>query len=78
MGLARQLDHGFVKLLFDRNTQHLLGAHIIGEEASDMIHMLIVLLQKQGTLQDLLDMIFIHPALPELVRDAARDANAKL
>jgi len=78
MGLARQLDHGFVKLLFDRNTQHLLGAHIIGEEASDMVHMLIVLLQKQGTLQDLLDMIFIHPALPELVRDAARDANAKL
>lgn len=78
MGLARQLDHGFVKLLFDRETQHLLGAHIVGEEASDMIHMLIVLLQKQGTLQDLLDMIFIHPALPELVRDAARDAHSKL
>lgn len=78
MGLARQLDYGLVKLLFERQTQRLLGAHIVGEEASDMIHMLIVLLHKQGTLQDLLDMIFIHPALPELVRDAARDAQTRM
>lgn len=78
MGLARQLDHGFVKLLFDRHTKQLLGAHIIGEEASDMIHMLIVLMHKQGGLDDLLTMIFIHPALPELVRDAARDARSFL
>jgi len=78
MGLARQLDHGFVKLLFDRQTKQLLGAHIIGEEASDMIHMLIVLIHKQGGLDDLLEMIFIHPALPELVRDAARNAQSLL
>lgn len=75
MGLARQLDYGFVKLLFHRQTKQLLGAHILGEEASDMIHMLIILMQKQGGLDDLLEMIFIHPALPELVRDAARDAR---
>jgi mycothione reductase len=32
-------------------------------------------MQKQGTLDDLLNLIFIHPALPEVARDAARDAE---
>jgi mycothione reductase len=77
MGMARQSDHGFVKILIERPGKKILGAHIIGDEASDMIHMLIALIYKQGTLDDLLGMIYIHPALPETVRDAARDARAK-
>ncbi|QBG48549.1 dihydrolipoyl dehydrogenase [Verrucomicrobia bacterium S94] len=75
MGLARQADHGFVKLLIGKNDRRILGAHIIGDEASDMIHMIIALMYKNGTLDDLLNMIYIHPALPETVRDAARDAR---
>lgn len=78
MGMARQSDHGFVKLLIGRQDKKILGAHIIGDEASTMIHMLIALMYKQGTLEDLLNMIYIHPALPEAVRDAARDARAQL
>ena len=77
-GMARRSDHGFVKLLVERGSRKLLGAHIIGDEASDMIHLFIVLMKKQGTLDDLLDMIFIHPALPEVARDAARDARGAL
>lgn len=78
MGLARQLDYGFVKLLIDKQTRKILGAHIIGEEASDMIHMLIALMYQDATLDALLDMVYIHPALPEIVRDAARDATSRM
>ena len=75
MGMALLPEYGFVKLLFHKDTKELLGAHIIGEESSVMIHMLIILMTKKGTLDDLLQMIYIHPALPEIVRNAARDAS---
>ena len=72
MGMALLSDSGFVKILIDRKTRKILGAHIVGDEASDMIHMLIAFMTKNGTLDDLLNMIYIHPALPEIVRNAAR------
>jgi mycothione reductase len=43
--------------LFCAKTKKILGAHIIGEEASNMIHILIALMTKDGTLDDLLNMI---------------------
>lgn len=76
MGMALLSDHGFCKILIDHKTRAILGAHIVGEEASDMIHVLIAFMSKQGTLDDLLSMIYIHPALPEIVRNAARKAQA--
>jgi dihydrolipoamide dehydrogenase len=76
-GLARGYEYGFVKVLVDRTTRTILGAHILGDEASDMIHLFIAMMKKEGTLDDLLDMIFIHPALPEVARDAARDARSQ-
>ena len=78
MGMALCSDHGFVKILIDRNDRRILGAHIVGDQASNMIHMLIALMNKDGTLDDLLNMIYIHPALPEIVRNAARRANEEL
>ncbi len=73
-GLARQLDGGRCKIIVDRATGRLLGAHLVGDEASNMIHIFILLMKTGGTISDLLGMIFIHPALPEIARDAARDA----
>lgn len=78
MGMALLSDHGFCKVLIERKTKKILGAHIIGDEASNMIHMLIAFMNKNGTLDDLLNMIYIHPALPEIVRNAARLAQAEL
>ncbi len=77
MGMALLSDHGFVKLLFDRRTDKLLGASIIGEEAATMVHMLIAFMKMGATLHDLLDTIYIHPALPEVIRNAARKAKAE-
>ncbi len=78
MGMALLSNSGFAKIIIERSTRKILGAHIVGEEASDMIHMLIAFMSKNGTLDDLLGMIYIHPALPEIVRNAARKAKSAL
>ena len=74
-GMALLSNYGFCKLLFDRASRKLLGAHIIGPEASDMIHMPVAYLNMNATLDDMLRTIYIHPALPEIVRNAARKAR---
>jgi len=78
MGMALRSQSGFVKLIFDRKTEKLIGAHIIGPEASDMIHMAIAYMQMHAKLDDLLSTMYIHPALPELIRNAARAARREL
>ncbi len=74
-GMARRSGHGLVKLIFNRQLRTIIGAHIVGDDAATMIHLFIVLMKKNGTLDDLLDMIFIHPALPEVAKEAALDAR---
>lgn len=78
VGLARGYSYGFVKILIERSSRQILGAHILGDEASNMIHLFIALMKKKGTLDDLLGMIWIHPALPEVARDAARNAQEQM
>ncbi len=78
MGMALLSDHGFCKILVDRKTRKILGGHIIGPEASDMIHMIIAYMNMNATLDDMLRTIYIHPALPEIVRNAARKAKTAL
>ena len=64
---------GFVKLLFAKRTRVLLGAHIIGEDAATLCHILIPFLKSRSKAEDIRDMIYIHPTLPEAIRDAARN-----
>ncbi len=77
MGDALRSDLGFVKLIFEVGTRKMIGAHIIGPEASNMIHMCVAQITMGATLDDILRMIFVHPALPENVRNAARKARDK-
>ncbi len=74
-GIARQSDHGLVKVIFNRNTKALLGTHIVGDDAATMIHMFIAFMKMGATLDDILDTIFIHPALPEVTKEAVLDAR---
>lgn len=74
MGRARGLEEGLVKLIFDKETSVLLGAHIIGEEASTLIQELILALTHKMTAQDIYRQIYIHPAFPEVIRNAVRMA----
>ena len=74
-GMARLPDVGLVKLIFDKKSKKLIGAHIVGEEAATMIHQLIYAMTFKATVDDLLKMIYIHPAMPEIVRNAVRNAK---
>jgi dihydrolipoamide dehydrogenase len=69
---------GLVKLIADKTTGCLIGAHIVGDKASDLIHMLIASMTMKATVQDLLNMIYIHPALSEVIRNAARKLAKQL
>lgn len=79
MGSAMKSDIGFVKLIAEKSTGKLIGWHILGEKSSDIVHMLIVLVSAWETVDFMLDkMIFIHPALSEVIRNAARKLKTKL
>ena len=78
MGMARLSEYGFVKILVDKKNHKILGAHIIGDEASSLIHFFILLLKLNGTLEDMLEIIYVHPALPEIIRNTARKAKELL
>ncbi len=62
---------GFVKILADVATDRVLGAHIIGKNASEMIEALTVLLEFSGSAEDLARTTAAHPTLSEAIREAA-------
>ncbi|MEP7240621.1 MAG: dihydrolipoyl dehydrogenase [Devosia sp.] len=62
---------GFVKVLADVATDRVLGAHIIGKDASEMIEALTVLLEFGGSAEDLARTTAPHPTLSEAIREAA-------
>ena len=74
MGMALLSDEGFAKVLFDRQSRQLLGVHIIGKEAANMVHMAIAFMKMGATIDDMMDTIFIHPAINEIFRNAIRKA----
>lgn len=59
--------HGFVKLLAAPKTGELLGAEIVGPEASELIHELIAVMYYHGTVYDLTRMPHYHPTLAEII-----------
>jgi dihydrolipoamide dehydrogenase len=62
---------GFVKILADVATDRVLGAHIIGKNAGDLIHEIGVLIEFSGSAEDLARTSHAHPTLSEAVREAA-------
>ncbi|MDP3899218.1 MAG: dihydrolipoyl dehydrogenase [Mesorhizobium sp.] len=72
-GRARAMLHtdGFVKILADKTTDRVLGAHILGHGAGEMIHELTVLMEFGGSSEDLARTTHAHPTMSESVREAA-------
>jgi len=75
-GKARAIGEreGFVKLIFDKKYGELLGAHIIGAEATELIAELGVAKNLESTAESLLRTIHAHPTLSEMIMEAAGDA----
>lgn len=62
---------GFVKLLTDETGEQLLGAHIVGPHASDLIQELVIIRGNKLSLHKLIDVVHSHPTLSECVMEAA-------
>jgi dihydrolipoamide dehydrogenase len=62
---------GFVKILVDKETDRILGAHIIGPSAGDLIHEVCVAMEFGASAQDLAMTCHAHPTYSEAVREAA-------
>jgi dihydrolipoamide dehydrogenase len=70
---ARAMRHtdGFVKILADAVTDRVLGAHIVGFGAGEMIHEAAVLMEFGGSSEDLARTCHAHPTMSEAVKEAA-------
>jgi dihydrolipoamide dehydrogenase len=62
---------GFVKILADKATDRILGAHIVGPAAGDLIHEVCVAMEFGASAQDLAMTCHAHPTYSEAVREAA-------
>lgn len=69
---ARCSDHntGFIKIIIDKSTQKIIGAHIVGERATDLILHAEFLIQKEATIKDIQKLIHPHPTFGELFIEA--------
>ncbi|WP_042161824.1 dihydrolipoyl dehydrogenase [Paenibacillus gorillae] len=72
--MSLNANEGFVKIVADKNTGLVLGAQIIGTEASNMIAELGLAIEMGATLEDIALTIHAHPTLGEIVLDAAEVA----
>jgi dihydrolipoamide dehydrogenase len=72
-GRARAMRHteGFVKILADAATDRVLGGHIVGFGAGEMIHEIAVLMEFGGSAEDLARTCHAHPTMSEAVKEAA-------
>ena len=72
-GRARAIRHtdGFVKILADAATDRVLGGHIVGLGAGEMIHEIVVLMEFGGSAEDLARTCHAHPTMSEAVKEAA-------
>jgi dihydrolipoamide dehydrogenase len=66
---------GFVKIITDRATGEILGAHIIALRATDMIAEICVAMELEATISELSDTIHPHPTVSEMLMEAAHDAE---
>ena len=68
---VNQTTDGFVKILADAKTDRVLGVHIIGREAGELIHEACVLMEFGGSAEDLARTCHAHPTRSEAVKEAA-------
>jgi pyruvate/2-oxoglutarate dehydrogenase complex dihydrolipoamide dehydrogenase (E3) component len=70
--------HGHVKLICDPRSGELLGGHIVGPEAGELIHELIAVMYFRGTVRDMMNIPHYHPTLAEIVTYPAEELAEKL
>jgi dihydrolipoamide dehydrogenase len=69
---------GLIKVIFDEKNGELLGAHLIGAEVTEMIQGYVIAKQAELTEEDLMQTIFAHPTMSEMMHEAVLDAYGKV
>lgn len=73
--VAIEKSEGIVKILYDPKTSEILGAHVAGAEATELIHELLLAKKAELLPEDVATMVHAHPTLSESVMEAARTAE---
>ncbi|MBE0478300.1 dihydrolipoyl dehydrogenase [Candidatus Aerophobetes bacterium] len=68
---------GMVKIVCDAKTKEILGVHILGPQATDLILEGVLAINLESTTQEIIDTVHPHPALGEAIREAALDAEGR-
>jgi NAD(P) transhydrogenase len=76
-GLIIGAQEGFLKLVLDRKTERILGVHIFGHQATELIHYGMELVEGEKTLRHILGSVFNFPTLHELYKYAAYEVWSK-
>jgi dihydrolipoamide dehydrogenase len=71
-------DQGLIKVVFDKKTGQLLGAHMIGAEVTELIQGYVVAMNLETTEEELMHTIFPHPTLSEMMKEAVLDAYGRV
>jgi dihydrolipoamide dehydrogenase len=71
-------DQGLVKVIFDKKTGALLGAHMVGAEVTELIQGYVVAMNLETTEEELMYTIFPHPTLSEMMKEAVLDAYGRV
>jgi NAD(P) transhydrogenase len=69
---------GLLKIIFHRDDRKLLGVHIIGESATELIHQAMIVLENGGKIDSFIDLVFNYPTLSEMYKYAAYDGLGNL
>ena len=69
---------GLIKTVFDAKTGELLGAHMIGAEVTEMIQGYVIGQKLETTEEDLMETVFPHPTLSEMMHEATLDAYGRV
>ena len=69
---------GLLKIIADSASGEILGVHIVGPQATEMIHEALIVMQMRGTVQNLAAAIHSHPCLHEVFQLAAQEMCARM
>jgi dihydrolipoamide dehydrogenase len=71
-------DQGFIKVIFDKKSGQLLGAHMVGAEVTELIQGYVVAMNLETTEEELMHTVFPHPTLSEMMKEAVLDAYGRV
>ena len=71
-------DQGFIKVVFDKKSGQLLGAHMVGAEVTELIQGYVVAMNLETTEEELMHTVFPHPTLSEMMKEAVLDAYGRV